>query len=192
MPRALLADLDLEDLALALQLAGACLHAQRDGPWFVRRHVVRFAGLLVEGGELDLPRGRFLHVAGKTAWLALRELPAVPLPRLVRREGPAGSFDLAAWQAGDHPARAAVDADRLGAEATVRLLRPQERFTPLGSGGPTQVRTWLARQGLPAFVRRGQLMVVGANGVAWVVGRRLDRGHAITKETRRVAILELG
>jgi len=192
MPRALLAALQPEDLALALRLAGERLDASREGPWFVRRHVARFASLLVRGGDLDLPRGRFLHVGGSTAWLAERAPPAAPLPRLARRDLARASFDLEAWRSREDGAAAAVDAEHLGGDAALRLLLPDDRFQPLGSGGPTRVDAWLARQGVPAFVRRGQLVVAGTRGVAWVVGRRLDAGHRVTETTRQVAILRLG
>ncbi|MDJ0523103.1 MAG: tRNA lysidine(34) synthetase TilS, partial [Planctomycetota bacterium] len=189
MPRADLLDLEGEDLALALRLAGEHLEADRDGPWFVRRHVARLRELLQHGGELDLPRGLFLHVAGSTAWLASRQQPDVSLPELRVRIVDRAAFDLEAWRTQVHGRRAAVDADRLGHTALRRLERG-DRFTPLGGGGrETTVKAWLSKAGVPAFVRRGQLVVVGERGVAWVVGRRLDAGHAVTDETKRVAIL---
>jgi hypothetical protein len=191
MPRSALAGLQGEDLALALRLAGAHLEAEREGPWFVRRHIERFEVLLERGGELDLPRGLFLHVAGKTAWLARREAVEVALPVLRVRTYAREAFDLAAWSAAGETTRAAVDAERLGEAPVVRLLQAGDRFTPLGSRRERSVKAWLSRQGVPGFVRRGQLVVAGAHGVAWVVGRRLDAGHAVGDGTRQVAVLEV-
>ncbi len=189
MPRADLSRLHGEDLALALRLAGEMLRAERSGPWFTRRHVALCAALLEVGGELDLPHGLFLHVAGKTAWLAWRKQPEVSLPSLSVDVVERAAFDLDAWRAAGSSQRAAVDADMLGDAPCLRLLRSGDEFTPLGGRRRQRVAAWLSRAGVPGLARRGQVVVEGVSGVAWVVGRRLDAGHAVAKGARRVALL---
>ena len=192
MPRAALQALRGEDLALALRRAGARLHAERAGPWFTRRHVAVLRGLLPAGGDLDLPRGLRVHVAGKTAWLARRALPPTAPAQLERRDVPAAAFDLAAFLAAAGPDTVALDAGVLGPGARLRPLGAGDLFVPFGSSGaPRQVARWLARHGVPGFVRRAQIVLEGAGGVAWIVGRRMDARHAVTPETRSVAILRV-
>ncbi len=193
MPRAALATLHGEDLALALRAAGAHLRAEDAGPWFVRRHVALLEKLLVTDGDLDLPRGLFLHVAGKTAWLARRRSPLPPRPALLRQDVAREYFDLDAWIVHSAPDRVALDADVLGPGATLHPLSADDAFTPFGSraGGRKPVADWLARSGMPGFVRRAQLVVRGQEGVAWVVGLRPDAGHVIGPSTQTVALLSL-
>lgn len=191
MPRRGLEPMQGEDLALALRLAGAHLEAERDGPWFTRRHVERFQALLVKGGAVDLPGDLFLHVAGKTAWLARRTQPQAELPGLRVTTCARAEFDLEAWSTANAAGRAAVDAEVLGEAPVLRLLRPEDRFTPRGSRRAQRVSAWLSRQGVPAFVRRGQVVIAGERGVAWVLGQRIDAHHAVEAGTRSVAILEV-
>lgn len=193
MPSDVLAGLRGVDLALALRTAGAPLEADRDGPWLTRRHLELAHGILRHGGDLDLPAGLVLHARGRRAWLARRRAPAPRLPRLGREDVPRAGFDLDALRTAARPETAALDAGVLGARAELRLLRPQDRFTPqgAGAGGPTRIVAWLSRRGVPRLARRGQLVVCGSRGVAWVVGRRVDRDHAVGDLTRRVARLEI-
>ena len=193
MPRAQLATLRGGDLALALRLAGAPLRADSEGPWFTRRHLECFQGLLAEEGDLDLPRGLRLHVRGSRAWLAWQVRPERALPTLARRDVHAAAFDLEAFLAAGRPRAAALDAGRLGERPTLRLLQPGDRFVPFGRAqrGPTVVARWLSKRGIPALGRRGQLVLEGENGIAWVIGQRVDAAHAVGSETKTVAILRL-
>jgi hypothetical protein len=56
---------------------------------------------------------------------------------------------------------------------------------------PVDIETWLARRGVPALARRGQVVVEGARGIAWVVGHRIDAGHRVAEGTKAVARLTL-
>ncbi|MDA1194364.1 MAG: hypothetical protein O2894_04200, partial [Planctomycetota bacterium] len=138
-------------------------------------------------GDLDLPHGLALHARGKTAWLRRRAPGPGQPPRLERVDVPGHEFDLACWRTRAGPAAVALDASRLEG-AVVRPLAPLDRFAPLGgSGRAVRVVDWLARQGLPAFVRRTQWVLATPRGVAWVIGRRPDLGHAVGEGTRVVA-----
>jgi len=193
MPRVLLAAERGESLALLLRQAGALLRAEGDGPWFTRRHVERFEGLLEREGGLDLPRGLHLHVRGRRAWLVWQDRPSAALPRWSHTAQAAEAFDLQAYLAVQTTGCAALDADRLGERPRLRLLRREDCFTPFGRSGSRAVRIhpWLSKRGVPRFARRGQLVLEGDAGIAWVVGRRVDRTHAVGPKTRRVALLEV-
>jgi tRNA(Ile)-lysidine synthase len=107
---------------------------------------------------------------------------------------PRRAFDLVAFLAAAPTHEAALDAEVLGPSAEVRLARAGDRFTPYGRGvgGPTDVLRFLARRGVPAWLRRRTLVVVGARGVAWIPGQRIDREHAVTDATATVARLRIG
>ncbi len=190
MPRERLVGLGPEDLALALRLAGEPLAADRDGPWLTRRLVAGVTRLLAGRGALDLPHGLRVHVAGQTAWLHRPRAPLPPLPALEVAVVERSAFDLAAWRGSPEARAVALDADVLGDAPRLRSIARDDAFAPLGgSGRRVRVVPWLAKQGVPGFVRRGGLVLVGAAGVAWVVGYRPDAGHAITEHTRRVAVV---
>lgn len=193
MPRAVLRDLTTALLDLALRRAGTLLHAESRGPWLTRRHVTLAEALLAREGDLDLPAGLVLHVRGKTAWLARRRFDPPALPPLAVDVLPASGFDLAAHLAASDARLAAVDAERLGAAPRLRLLEPGDRFVPHGSstGRERAVRAWLSKRGVPQIARRGQLVVEGDGGIAWVVGRRVDQRHLVAAETREVAVLRV-
>lgn len=192
MPRAQLRQWQGEDLALALRLAGARIDAARDGPWLTRAHVRCAHEILTTGGGLDLPHGLHLHVRGHTAWLLRRDAPLPPVPQLELEVVERSAFDLPAWQACGHRDAVALDADVLGPTPLVRPLDPSAVFAPLGSSGRLRpIGAWLAKQGVPGFVRRGFLTLEGAQGTAWLVGRRVDARHAITDATQRVAVARI-
>ena len=192
MPRAALRALHGEDLALALRLAGESLRADRDGPWLTRRLVACVAEVVSAGGAVDLPGGLRVHVAGHTAWLHRPGAPLPPVPALAVEVVAAEAFDLAAWRAQATSGAVALDADVLGDAPRLRPLRMDDAFAPLGgSGRRVDVGAWLAKQGVPGFARRGVLVLEGACGVAWVVGRRPDARHAVTEKTTRVVIAKI-
>jgi tRNA(Ile)-lysidine synthase len=195
VPRASLVSLAPAELELALRALGAPLRADRDGPWFTRRHVRIAARLLEDEGTLELPRGLVLRVGPRTVLLARRHprREQAPAPTLVREDVPACRFDLAAFARERPPGTAALDAERLGPRAVLRPLAKDDRFAPLGAApvGEATVAGWLARRGVPAILRRATWVVEGASGVAWVVGHRIDARHAVTPATRVVARLRV-
>lgn len=190
-PRALLASLAPGLLDLAFRRLGRLLHANREGPWFTRRHLDACRRVLAEGGAVDLPRSLRFQVSGPRAWLRRVSLAAHPAARLEREDVPTASFDLAAYLARDASWEAAVDADRLGPTAVVRPVQPEDVFVPWGREPrrPVGVLAWLARRQVPVFLREAQVVVEGASGIAWVPGHRVDRSHAVGEGTRTVAHL---
>ena len=192
MPRERLARLGLDDLSLALRLAGEPLAADQDGPWLTRRLVAAVARLLEGRGALDLPHDLRVHVAGRTAWLHRPRASVPPPPKIDIETLPVEAFDLATWRASAPAGALAVDADVLGDAPVLRPLRYEDRFAPLGgSGRQVRVMPWLSKHGVPKFIRRALLVLEGAQGVAWIVGQRPDARHAVTERTERVAIVRL-
>ena len=197
VPRSALNSLSRPFLDLALRRMGREIGADRDGPFFTRRHVELLRGLLVDGGALDLPRSLHVDVAARRVWLRRRHV-AASVPRLVWRVQDAAELDLEAFLArgveGEAVAgEAVVDADVVGDAPTVRTVRRGDGFAPWGAEAEraVDVLAWLARRQVPAWLRARQPVVVGARGVAWVPGFRVDRRHAVTASTRRVALLAL-
>ncbi len=193
-PRALVANLSPPDLDLVMRWLGAAIGADRDGPFFTRRHLRRIQALLPDGGALDLPRGHRVHVTGGTFWLR-RSPPAAGFERLRlhREDGPAEAFDLAEFLGRCDPHQAALDAQRLGPTPHLRRARAGDRFLPWSrhGGRETLLDTFLAKQGLPAWLRAEQPVLDARGEVAWVVGVRVDARHAVTPATRRVARVDV-
>jgi tRNA(Ile)-lysidine synthase len=194
----------------ALRVLGAPLAADRDGPWFTRRHADLVAAVARGAGtRVELPRGLVLERAGARVVLS-RARPA-PLAEAVlsgegearagrfavrREDVPAAGFSLAAWAGerragtGRPPWRAALDAEALGARLAFRGARAGDRFVPLGRAAPADVLAFLSRQGVPSALRRGVRVAVREDGVvAWVLGHRIDARFAVTPGTARVALL---
>ena len=193
------------DLPVALALLGRPLAADRDGPWLTRRHVALARRVLGEGGAIDLPRGLRIRAAAGWFVLSRRDGPArstpppaaappdPAVPALRRVDLDRGRLDLAALRRASDPRRAALDRDVIGDTPEVRSVLPTDRFRPLGGPQrePVRVLVWLKKQGIPRSARAASAVLVGVRGVAWVVGRRVDRDHAVGAVTRRVSIYEV-
>jgi len=86
--------------------------------------------------------------------------------------------------------RACLDADRLGPLVTVRSRLPGDRFHPLGGEGRRRLKEFLIDGKIPRGRRDRIPLVVGPEGIAWVVGVRIGDPYRLTELTRRVAVLE--
>jgi tRNA(Ile)-lysidine synthase len=93
----------------------------------------------------------------------------------------------AGWMEPESQWLAYLDADRVGAELTLRPRQPGDRFRPLGLGGHTaRVNEYMINRKVPAGDRATWPLLVGANDIAWVCGLRVDETAAITPNTQRV------
>lgn len=191
VPRTALKGLSGEALAAALHLLGEGLAAAAQGPWFTRRHVTLVERAVREGGAVDLPRGLTLRAGTTRVWLARRDLSGPDLA-LERSDRPVAAEAVTHGRPAD-ALHAVLDADVLGPDARLRRVRPEDRFVPLGSrsGRALRVTAWLAKRGVPRAARARAWVLEGERGVAWVVGSRIDAGHALTPRTRRVAYVGL-
>lgn len=191
-----LAPLDDRDFHLALRILGDSLLADRRGPWLTRRHRALMRDLLRTGGSLDLPSSLRFHVRGKRAWLERTDLgpDADVVPTLRRRDAAARLRAKASPYPPAEGNEAMLDARKLGPRAILRPLRDSDRFRPFGrdkNAEPTSVTRWLSKQGVPAFARARTYVVEGHQGIAWVVGHRIDARHALDTDSRVAAALRI-
>ncbi|MCS7222629.1 MAG: tRNA lysidine(34) synthetase TilS [Anaerolineae bacterium] len=96
----------------------------------------------------------------------------------------------AQWSENLDPWQAWLDADVLGPAPIVRPRQPGDRFQPLGMGGKfAKLGEFMINVKLPAALRDAWPLIEGAQGIAWVVGYRLDDRYKIQATTRRVVHL---
>jgi tRNA(Ile)-lysidine synthase len=164
------------------------------------------AVLQVARGErraVELPGGRRVERAGARLHLVDGTYGAGDAPAAVRLPLPGrarfGRITVEAWIEEAPPVAwpngdrlSVADADRVGAEAYVRVAHAAERFRPLGRGGSKLVRDALVDAGVPAGRRAAMPIVAAGPGAAveadsalWVVGYRIDDRVRVTSRTRR-------
>ncbi|MGH9867362.1 MAG: tRNA lysidine(34) synthetase TilS [Candidatus Polarisedimenticolia bacterium] len=133
----------------------------------------------------DAPLTARLSVPGRT------DLPGLGLSLVARiaaradadpadRADPA---DAGAW-------RALVDADRLGTDVEVRTRLAGDRFHALGAPGEKKLGAFLIDRKIPRSGRDRLALVVGPEGIAWIVGVAVGHRYRVTEASTRVAILE--
>ncbi|HEY63616.1 MAG TPA: tRNA lysidine(34) synthetase TilS [Caldilineae bacterium] len=94
------------------------------------------------------------------------------------------------WDENPDPWQAWLDAEALGEAPRVRPRRPGDRFQPLGMGGKwVKLNEFMINVKLPAALREGWPLVEGVQGIAWVVGYRVDERAKVRAATRWVAHL---
>jgi tRNA(Ile)-lysidine synthase len=91
------------------------------------------------------------------------------------------------WEHNPDPWTAYLDAGAVGDELTLRPRRPGDRFRPLGLDGHTaRVNEFMINEQLPATERADWPLLVGADGIAWVCGLRVDHAAAVKPSTQRI------
>jgi tRNA(Ile)-lysidine synthase len=80
---------------------------------------------------------------------------------------------------GAGPLEAYFDAEALGRRLAVRSRRPGDRLRPLGLGGGKKVQDILVDAKVPEEDRNSVPLVCENDAVVWVVGHRIDEGHAL-------------
>ncbi len=93
---------------------------------------------------------------------------------------------------GQGPWEAFLDLDRLEFPLQARLIRPGDRFFPLGAPGSRKVQDFLTDAKVPRRLRSRTLAVLSDGRIAWLVGQRIDDRFKVTASTRRVARLRAG
>ena len=83
------------------------------------------------------------------------------------------------------PHGAFLDAERVGADLTVRSRRPGDRLRPLGLGGEKKLQDILVDAKVPAAERDGVPIICGPQGIIWVVGHCIDERYALDRHSRR-------
>jgi len=86
----------------------------------------------------------------------------------------------------DDPFRAYLDLDAVGTGLTLRARLPGDRFRPQGMDGTKKIKEFMIDARIPRAWRDTVPLVVGKEGVAWVVGWRIAQWARVTAETREV------
>ncbi len=96
----------------------------------------------------------------------------------------------AAWAENADPWLAFLDAEVAEEGLRLRTRRPGDRFRPLGMGGHgVKLADFLTNQKVPRAARDRLPLLVGAEGILWVCGQRLDERARVRDATRRVLVL---
>lgn len=91
------------------------------------------------------------------------------------------------WSRNEDRWVAYLDADQVGAELILRPRQPSDRFRPLGLGGRSaRLKEFMIDKAVPAGERATWPLLVGARGIAWVCGQRIDETAAIRPTTQRI------
>jgi tRNA(Ile)-lysidine synthase len=154
------------------------------------------------GRKLELSLGRCVQLEYDSLEVCRHEEPPLPVASLVLPvPGKATLPDGATIQArlGSHPEalpaanspQAVLDAQRAGAELSVRYPQPGDRFTPLGMKGSKKLQDFFVDNKTPARERH-PLLVTKLNGeILWVVGHRLAETAKVDDETSEYLILSV-
>ncbi len=89
------------------------------------------------------------------------------------------------FPANDDPWTAYLDAQVTGEKLVLRPRQPGDRFQPHGLGGHSaRVNETMINRKTPLAARGGWPILVGAQGIAWVCGLRIDERAAIRPDTQ--------
>lgn len=167
------------------------------------------------GQRVTLPRGLLLTVGYTTATVA--DLDATPddaagpqltvsplalhVPGLTSLPGTAWSVRTeihsvselpTGWQDNPDRWRAYLDADVVGPQPHLRVRQPQDWFQPLGLGGHrSRVHAFVINHKLPAALRTRWPLLEGQQGLAWLVGLRIDARARVQPDTVRVLVVQM-
>lgn len=154
------------------------------------------------GDRIDLPGG--VAASLEYGWLVLGRAPEQSASRVVAALDVPGTTDLPGWWAHmratvvehapdplpDGVAACAIDASRCGERMTVRGPKAGDRFRPLGMRGDKKLGDFLTDAKVPRPQRPSTPVVTSESGIIWVVGHRIDERCKVTKNTKRVLVLE--
>ena len=95
------------------------------------------------------------------------------------------------WAEYCSPFRQVFDADAVGSVLSVRHRRPGDRFVPYGMSGTRKLQDYFVDLGIPVWERDTQLIVLGDDRIAWIVGHAVSGHAAVTARTRRILKIEV-
>jgi tRNA(Ile)-lysidine synthase len=81
--------------------------------------------------------------------------------------------------------KAFLDAEKVGADLTVRSRRPGDRLRPLGLGGEKKLQDILVDAKVAVAQRDGVPIICGLQGIIWVAGHCIDERYALDRNSRR-------
>lgn len=109
------------------------------------------------------------------------EFAGVRFQWLVRANGLRGPAKPAS-----RPDRERFDADRVGADFTLRLWQPGDRFQPIGLPRAAKLQDLFTNAKVPQAERRQRVLgVTGRGEIFWVEGLRIGEQFKLTAATRR-------
>ena len=85
-----------------------------------------------------------------------------------------------------------VDWDRLRQPLQVRLIRPGDRFVPLGMSGAKKVGDYLTDRKVARMLRDEIPLVCDGDGIVWLVGYEIADRVKVDTGTRRVLTITYG
>ncbi len=166
--------------------------------WLAREGQTGQRATLAAGLELTIGYDALLIGDEGASWPG----PAPQIGAAVRLNAP-GSTRLGGWQvvvrqlagaelpadyaANPDPWTAYLDAQAVGPAPMLRPRQPGDRFRPHGLGGHSaRVNEFMINAKLPAAARSGWPLLVGANGIAWLCGLRVDERALVRPETHDI------
>lgn len=87
------------------------------------------------------------------------------------------------------PFEAHLDARAVAGPLEVRVRRPGDRFQPLGSEGAGKLQDFFVDQKVPRHWRDRIPLVVGQQGIAWVVGYRPAQWARVRQDSSRICAI---
>ena len=102
------------------------------------------------------------------------------------RLGTVNAADIGQGRLYDDPFHAYLNCAALGSKPFLRTRRLGERFQPLGMDGTKKLKEFMIDVHIPQGWRDGVPLVVGKQGVAWVVGWGIAHWARVTPETQEV------
>jgi tRNA(Ile)-lysidine synthase len=137
--------------------------------------------------ELSVAPSRGEHAGGAVPLRIPGETPALG------RRFSARMLDDVPADPAEHclPWRQVFDADALGGQVVARRRLPGDRFRPLGAPGGKKLKEYFRAQGIPVTARETHPLLVGKDGIAWVVGCGVAAYAAVGPGTRRAVAFEV-
>lgn len=84
-----------------------------------------------------------------------------------------------------------LDYDLLSFPLRIRSFRPGDSFVPLGMKGKKKLHDFFVDEKVPNYRRSSVPLLVGADGIVWVAGYRMDDRYKITEKTTHILKVEI-
>jgi tRNA(Ile)-lysidine synthase len=84
-----------------------------------------------------------------------------------------------------------VDKDLLQYPLILRKWRQGDRFRPFGIQGAKKVSKFFKDEKMDVFAKENQWLLVSAEDIVWIIGRRADDRFKVTERTRNILKIEV-
>jgi tRNA(Ile)-lysidine synthase len=89
------------------------------------------------------------------------------------------------------PSRQVFDREAVGCDLRVRRRLQGDRFKPMGAPGSKSLGDYFTDAKIPVPLRDAQLLLTGAGGIAWVIGRAVGDYAALKGDTKFLVEVEV-